>query len=320
MSNFEFIAGIRFQPVGKIYHFDVTGVEDLELGDFVVVETSRGIQIGEVITMDEITEETPQGNWKPIQRKATPQDLVIKQKLENQALAYLIACREKSHEMIFNGLKLVHAEFDLDGQKLTVLYGTDSDKDMDISRIFKSLKSEYPDVQPEARRIGPRDVAKFVSGMGACGIEQLCCSRFLTDFSPISIRMAKAQRVSLDPSEITGMCGRLRCCMIYEYEGYAEANKRLPKMKKRVITPMGEGKVIDLIPLSETVVVRLDHGDTPRAEFHVDDLEPWNEFVAKRREEERLEEENQEDDDRLTEYEEDFSPDDDSMNIFEEES
>ncbi len=98
------------------------------------------------------------------------------------------------------------------------------------------------------RRIGPRDVAKIIGGMGACGIEMRCCSTFLTEFSPISIRMAKAQGVSLDPSEITGMCGRLRCCLIYEYEQYVEARKHLPKRNKRVVTPEGEGKVIDSLP------------------------------------------------------------------------
>jgi hypothetical protein len=106
----------------------------------------------------------------------------------------------------------------------------------------------------ELRQIGPRDVAKLLGGMGACGIPR-CCSTFLTDFSPISIKMAKAQGISLNPTEITGMCGRLRCCLIYEYEQYVEARKQLPKRNKRVGTPHGEGKVIDVHPLRDAVTV-----------------------------------------------------------------
>jgi cell fate regulator YaaT (PSP1 superfamily) len=118
--------------------------------------------------------------------------------------------------------------------------------------------------------------------MGACGLAARCCSTFLTEFSPISIKMAKAQGISLDPSEITGMCGRLRCCLIYEYEQYVAARKVLPKIKKRVVTPMGEGKVIDVIPLKEAVVVRLDE-DNSRVEFLKHEIEPWDELEALRR-------------------------------------
>jgi len=106
----------------------------------------------------------------------------------------------------------------------------------------------------ELRQVGPRDVAKLIGGMGACGIPR-CCSTHLTDFSPISIKMAKAQGISLNPSEITGMCGRLRCCLMYEYDQYVEAIKTLPKRKKKVITPMGEGRVVQILPLRQTVIV-----------------------------------------------------------------
>ncbi len=121
------------------------------------------------------------------------------------------------------------------------------------------------------RQIGPRDVAKIIGGMGACGLETRCCSKFLTDFSPISIKMAKAQGISLTPSEITGMCGRLRCCLIYEYEQYVKARKTLPKRKKRVVTPNGEGMVIDVAPLSGMVTVKLE-GD--REPSHPPNLPP----------------------------------------------
>jgi hypothetical protein len=124
-------------------------------------------------------------------------------------------------------------------------------------------------------------VAKLLGGMGACGIENRCCSMFLTEFSPISIKMAKEQGISLTPTEITGMCGRLRCCLIYEYENYVEARKNLPKRNKRVVTPSGEGKVWDVYPLKQTVLVELDNG--VRVEVAQEDIQPWEELEALRK-------------------------------------
>jgi len=113
------------------------------------------------------------------------------------------------------------------------------------------------DVQLDLRQIGPRDAAKLIRGMGACGLESRCCSRFLTEFASISIRMAKTQDISLTPTEITGMCGRLRCCLVYEYDQYVEAIKTLPKRKRKVNTPMGEGRVVQILPLQQAVIVDL---------------------------------------------------------------
>jgi cell fate regulator YaaT (PSP1 superfamily) len=121
--------------------------------------------------------------------------------------------------------------------------------------------------------------------MGACGLETRCCSQFLTDFSPISIKMAKEQGISLTPNEITGMCGRLRCCLIYEYEQYVEARKHLPKRNKRVLTPRGEGKVVDVLPMSNQVIVLLEGEEGKRFTeiFENQDLQPWDELEALRR-------------------------------------
>jgi cell fate regulator YaaT (PSP1 superfamily) len=129
--------------------------------------------------------------------------------------------------------------------------------------------------------VGPRDVAKLLGGMGACGLENRCCSTFLTAFSPISIKMAKEQGISLTPTEITGMCGRLRCCLVYEYEQYVEARKQLPKRGKRVGTPMGEGRVVDVYPLKESVIVELDQG--AQREFMKHELQPLEELEAFRK-------------------------------------
>ena len=143
------------------------------------------------------------------------------------------------------------------------------------------MQKHFHPTQVELRQIGPRDVAKMLCGMGACGLETRCCSRFLTEFSPISIKMAKEQGISLTPQEITGMCGRLRCCLVYEYEQYAAARKELPKRNKRVVTPMGEGKVIDVSPLLLTVRVMLPN-DIVR-EFSRDEIEPWDESEAEKK-------------------------------------
>lgn len=143
------------------------------------------------------------------------------------------------------------------------------------TRLRVALRRSFS-AQIDLRQIGPRDVAKLIGGMGACGIPR-CCSTFLTDFSPISIKMAKAQGISLNPSEITGMCGRLRCCLIYEYEQYVEARKQLPKRNKRIGTPHGEGKVIDVHPLSDAVTVIVE--DT-RHLVQREDIIPLEEFEA----------------------------------------
>jgi len=165
------------------------------------------------------------------------------------------------------------------------MFSTDSDEKPDLKSLRRDMQALYPSSQVELRQIGPRDVAKILGGMGACGLETRCCSKFLTDFSPISIKMAKEQGISLTPTEITGMCGRLRCCLIYEYEQYAEARKQLPKRNKRVVTPRGEGKVVDVIPLSARVMVLMDSDEDKHIvmTFDRDELQPWDELDALKR-------------------------------------
>ena len=272
------IIGVRFQKIGKLYHFNAAGFDDIQPGDFAVVHTSRGKQLGQVIGIVDNPPKPPKGTWKRIERKATPNDLLMKQTLEQKALEVLIQCRAQASESELEGLKIAKADYSFDGKSLTILYNMEEEGEVDLAPLRKYLKETLPDVSVDFRRIGPRDVAKIIGGMGACGMETRCCSTFLTEFCPISIKMAKAQSVSLDPSEITGMCGRLRCCLIYEFEHYVEARKELPKRGKRVITPMGEGKVIKSEPLKQTVFVRLADSDKPTAEFHKDEIEPWKEL------------------------------------------
>jgi cell fate regulator YaaT (PSP1 superfamily) len=275
-----YIVGIRFQKVGKVYHFDASNCCDLNVGDFAIVETSRGRQLGEVVQVVEEPSSPPEGNWKLIYRKATARDLVMRQIWQKKELEATINCRAKLADAGIQGVKIVASEFSFDGSRLSFLYSTETEGKIDLRKLNNVMQRLYPRARVEMRQIGPRDVAKLIGGMGACGLEKRCCSMFLTEFSPISIKMAKEQGISLTPSEITGMCGRLRCCLIYEYEQYVEARKTLPKRGKRVVTPMGEGKVDDLYPLRQSVVVLLENGT--RSEFELSDVQPYEELEALR--------------------------------------
>ena len=276
-----FIVGIRFQKTGKVYHFDASKYLDLQVGDFAVVETSRGVQMGEVVQLVDDPQAPPEGTWKPIHHKATPRDLVMRQIWQKKELEATINCRAKVAEMGVLGVKIVTSEFTFDGQRLSFLYSTEAEGKVDLHKLRNAMQRTYPRAHVEMRQIGPRDVAKILGGMGACGLETRCCSMFLTEFSPISIKMAKEQGISLTPSEITGMCGRLRCCLVYEYEQYVEAYKTLPKRNKRVVTPAGEGKVIDVYPLKDAVIVELDGG--VHQEFLHSQIQPYDELEALRK-------------------------------------
>jgi cell fate regulator YaaT (PSP1 superfamily) len=277
-----FIVGIRFQKIGKMYHFDASQMRDLCLGDVVVVETSRGKQLGEVMqTYDTPPAPPPEGTWKTVERRATPRDLVMRQMWGKKELEATIHARARLAEMGAQGVKIVASEYSFDGSRLAILYSTESGDRQELNKLRTILQRAYTRTRVEMRQIGPRDVAKILGGMGACGLETRCCSMFLTEFSPVSIKMAKEQGISLTPSEITGMCGRLRCCLVYEYEQYIEARKVLPKRGKRVVSPLGEGKVLDVYPLRQSVIVELPEG--VRHEFLKHELQPWDELEALRR-------------------------------------
>jgi cell fate regulator YaaT (PSP1 superfamily) len=192
----------------------------------------------------------------------------------------MVNCRAKAAELKLDGVKIVAAEYSFDGSRLSFLYSTETEGKVDLKKLRSMMQRIYPRAQVEMRQIGPRDVAKILGGMGACGLETRCCSMFLTEFSPISIKMAKEQGISLTPTEITGMCGRLRCCLVYEYEQYVEARKSLPKRGKMVETPGGEGKVIDIFPLKMSVLVELNSG--VRQEYPHADVQPYDELQALR--------------------------------------
>ncbi len=279
------IIGVRFTKVGKIYHFDTSAVPDVKTGEHVIVDTSRGRHLGEVIQIVQETPPKPEGGWRSVERRATPRDLLLLQSWQSKQTEAMINCRARASELKLEGVKIVTAEYNYDGTRLAFLFNTDSDDKVDLKSLKRDMQNIYPNTTIEMRQIGPRDVAKILGGMGACGIETRCCSQFLTDFSPISIKMAKDQGISLTPNEITGMCGRLRCCLIYEYEQYVAARKELPKRNKKVVTPKGEGKVIDLMPMSNQVVVLIEdaEGRRSRETFTKDEIEPWDELETLRR-------------------------------------
>ncbi len=280
----QVVIGVRFMRVGKIYHFDASSHPDLRPGDRVIVETTRGRQLGEVVNFVPPEKQAPPGGgYKSIDSLATPRDLALEQLWKAKETEALINCRERAHQLQLRDVKVVRADYSYDGSRLTFLLSgpDDGTGKLDTRSLRDDMQQRYPQQQVALRQIGPRDVAKLLGGMGACGLETRCCAMFLTDFSPVSIKMAKEQGLSLNPEEITGMCGRLRCCLVYEYEQYVAARKTLPKRGKLVVTPKGPGKVTDVNPMKESVFVAVQEGDYWRVhEFMKDELQPYDELEA----------------------------------------
>ena len=270
LEESELVAGVRFQEIGKLYHFDFSGHPELKQGDYVIVDTRRGRQMGQVMGFAAPDDGRQVRN---ILRPATPRDLVLQQHWEAQQDDALETCREAASNLRrMAGVKFVAAQYNYDGSVITFLFS--AEQKIDTGVLQKRLQRRF-EARIEMRQIGPRDVAKLLGGFGACGITR-CCSTFLTDFSPISIKMAKAQGISLDPSEITGMCGRLRCCLVFEYEQYVEARRQLPRRNKRVGTPHGEARVLDQLPLRDAVLVEVEEGG--RKVVEREDIIPLEEF------------------------------------------
>lgn len=274
------IVGIRFNDHGKAYNYDASGMPGIKVGDRVIVDTSRGKQLGEVALILKKTTPPPEG-WKSIERLATPRDLMLRRIWAQKEIEAMVICRERVSQMKNQGIKIVSAEYSFDGSRLTFLFSTETEEKVDPKTLRHEMQKLFPQTQVDMRQVGPRDVAKLFGGLGACGMENRCCSRFLTEFSPISIKMAKEQGISLTPTEITGICGRLRCCLVYEYDQYATAHKELPKRNKHVVTPLGEGKVLETNPLQMTI--RVDIPNIGHREFSRDQIQPWDEVEASRR-------------------------------------
>jgi cell fate regulator YaaT (PSP1 superfamily) len=253
----SFIIGVQFEDVGKHYYFDASRYPELEAGDPVVVRTSRGLQLAHISQVGIEEENLDLNSFKSVERPATPEDLLNRKALAMKENELTEEIRAHLNEVNLSGVKVVSVEFSLDGNRLFILLNSDASVNYNIKRLHNEIQKMVTGVHLELRQIGPRDAAKLIRGMGACGMENRCCSKFLTEFSSISIRMAKTQDISLTPSEIKGMCGRLRCCLMYEYDLYVEAIKSLPKRKRKVKTPLGDGRVIQILPLRQAVIVDL---------------------------------------------------------------
>lgn len=251
---YDKVVGVRFTPVSKAYFFDANGF-DLDLEDYVIVESVRGKQIGKVVQV--MTDYVNEGeSLKSVVRPASSKDLVAKELFNQKKEEALVFARKRLTELNLTGVKILDAEFSFDGTRLQINYASDNDEKVDLKSLKYDLLRNFSSVNAvDLRQLGPRDVAKSVPGMGACGLSCRCCCRYLTEFSSISIKMAKEQGISLTPAEITGMCGRLRCCLVYENDYYVECRKKLPKKNKRVNTPQGEGKVLEVFPLRDAVLV-----------------------------------------------------------------
>ncbi|KAF5062720.1 stage 0 sporulation family protein [Proteiniclasticum sp. QWL-01] len=246
------IVGVRFKKAGKIYYFDPKDLE-LELDEAVIVETTRGVELGIVsLTKKLVPQEDVRGELKPILRKATPEDLERSRRNEAREKEAMIVCKAKieAHGL---DMKLVDVEFTFDMNKV-IFYFT-ADGRVDFRDLVKDLASVFR-TRIELRQIGVRDEAKMKSGIGPCG-RTLCCSSFLADFTSVSIKMAKEQNLSLNPTKISGICGRLMCCLKYEQDTYEEIRKRLPRQGSIVNTPMGRGEVLMNKTIKEQVKVKI---------------------------------------------------------------
>lgn len=271
------VIGVRFRENGKIYSFNPLDIQ-VEPGDFVIVETARGMEYGKVVrgrySFDEKSLQTP---IKPIIRKATEADAERDRRNKEKSKEAFNICLQKiaKHKL---EMKLIEAEYTFDNNK--VLFYFTADGRIDFRELVKDLAAVFK-TRIELRQIGVRDETKIVGGIGICGRE-LCCHSHLSDFVPVSIKMAKEQSLSLNPTKISGVCGRLMCCLSYEEQTYEYLNDRMPNIGDYVKTPTGQkGEVTGTNVLRQLVkvVVTNDAGEKEVLDFKVDELR----FKPKRR-------------------------------------
>jgi cell fate regulator YaaT (PSP1 superfamily) len=260
------VVGVQFKPVTKVYHFDPNGLLDLGHRDYVVVDTARGPEVAQVVEAPHsIVESDVVGEMKPVLRRASAWDMVQRDLWQHKEQEALAVSRAKAREHNLN-IKMVRCEYSFDGGRLLVYFASEDRVDFrqlvrELARVFRT--------RIEMRQIGVRDEAKLLDGVGKCG-RQLCCTSWLREFTPVSIRMAKNQQLPLNPDEISGVCGRLLCCLSYEDEVYREQNRKMPKLGAEVVTPQGSGRVRHIHPLKESVTVMLENHVL--VEFAVSDL------------------------------------------------
>jgi cell fate regulator YaaT (PSP1 superfamily) len=263
------VVGVRFKKAGKIYYF-APGDLDITKDSSVIVETARGVEFGEcVIGPKQINESEVVAPLKNVLRKASEQDIAINDENKRKEVDAFRICSEKieQHELV---MKLIDVEYTFDNNKV-IFYFT-ADGRVDFRELVKDLATIFK-TRIELRQIGVRDEAKMVGGLGPCG-RSLCCSSFLGDFASVSIKMAKEQNLSLNPTKISGICGRLMCCLNYEQSTYEDIRKRLPKIGSIVETNKGKGEVTSNSVVNEKVKVKLKskEGEEFFEEFKILDI------------------------------------------------
>ncbi len=262
------VVGIRFKPAGKVYDFD-SGAFVLKRGEHVIVETEQGLSLGTVAVPPSARDRMPEGRpLKKVYRLATEKDFDQHQRnLETEKKAY-IYCLQCIKQLNLS-MNLFSVESSFDAGKLTFFFT--SEGRVDFRQLVKMLV-KHLSVRVEMRQVGIRNQAKICGGLGRCG-RRICCSAFIEKFDPVSIRMAKDQGLSLNPTKISGLCGRLMCCLTFENATYKDLKEKFPKVGKPVITKNGKGKVVRHNVLKDQLVVRLDGG----SEVEV----PLNDIVTK---------------------------------------
>ena len=249
------IVGVRFQQAGKVYYFDAAGIP-MEINDYVIVETTHGHELGKVVIspgqviFSEIGEPL-----KLVVRKAQAEDIKKVQQQQEKASEAIAKCRELVEKLNLS-MKPISAQYNLDGSHLTIFFS--AEKRVDFRELVRELSRSLK-TRVELRQVGARDEAKLIGGLGKCGFP-LCCTTFLSEFAPVSIKMAKEQDLALNPMKTSGVCGRLLCCLGYEYEQYRAMKQKLPALGQEVSTNLGKAKVVSCNPLKETVMIESDSG------------------------------------------------------------
>ena len=264
------VIGVRFRRAGKVYYFDPLDL-DINKGDNVIVETARGVEFGNVVLgKREVPEDKIIAPLKPVIRVATAEDEEIEQNNREKEKEAFVICLEKIESFGLE-MKLIDVEYTFDNNK--VLFYFTADGRVDFRELVKALAAVFK-TRIELRQIGVRDETKILGGIGVCG-RVLCCNSFLSEFAPVSIKMAKEQNLSLNPSKISGICGRLMCCLKNEEEAYEELNKNLPDVGDFVKTAdglKGEVQSVSVLKQKVKVIVSLDDDENEVREYDVKEL------------------------------------------------
>ena len=275
------IISVKFKENGRAYSFDPAGIK-AEQGEYVIVETQNGIEIGTVSTANhEVPKEAIVKPLKKVIRKATEKDMARREDNKRKEKEAFGICEELilAHKL---DMKLVEVEYSFDANKIVFFFT--SDGRVDFRELVKDLASRFH-TRIELRQIGVRDEAKMLGGLGICG-RPYCCKQFLNDFQPVSIKMAKEQGLSLNPTKISGSCGRLMCCLKYEQDAYEYLNSLTPSVGSTVKTPEGNAVVTDVNLITGYLTVRLSDSDSLPFKIHRDEVKPLSRFKKRPKREE----------------------------------